>query len=146
MTAKEYLGKIQIYRRAIKSTQLRIEELEHQVSGLKAITYDRDRVQVSPENRMEELMIKIDAQAGKMARQIIKYQTELQKRERQIMAMDNPDHAEILRLRYLETDGSGRSMSLEEIACRMHLSYFRVKHLHGEALAAFARRYKVSTH
>lgn len=146
MTAKEYLGKIQIYRRAIMSTQLRIEELEHQASGLKAITYDRDRVQVSPENRMEELMIKIDAQAGKMARQIIKYQTELQKRERQIMAMDNPDHAEILRLRYLETDGSGRPMSLEEIACYMHLSFYRTAHLHGEALSAFDRRYKVSKH
>lgn len=146
MTAKEYLSKIKIYRRAIISTQLRIEELEHQASGIRAITYDRDRVQVSPENRMEDIMVKIDAQAAKMARQIEKYHREVEKREKQIAGMDRPDYAEILRLRYIELNSDGRQMTLEEISCRMHLSYFRVKHLHGEALAAFARRYKVSTH
>ena len=146
MTAKEYLSKIQIYRRAIMSTQLRIEELGHQAAGIRAITYDRDHVQVSPENHMEKIMIRLAAQTEKMSRQIIKYQTEVAKRERQIAEMDNPDHAEILRLRYMELDADGRPMSLEEIACTMHLSYFRVRHLHGEALAAFARRHKVSTH
>lgn len=146
MTAKEYLSKIQIYRRAIMSTQLRIEELEHQASGIRAITYDRDRVQVSPENRMEDIMVKIDAQAAKMARQIEKYHREVEKREKQIAGMDRLDYAEILRLRYIELNSDGRQMTLEEISCRMHLSYFRVKHLHGEALAEFARRYKVSTY
>ena len=146
MTAKEYLSKIQIYRRAIMSTQLRIEELEHQASGIRAITYDRDRVQVSPENRMEDIMVRIDALTEKLGRQVVKYQTEVAKREKQVMAMDNPDHVEILRLRYLTLGFDGRPMSLEEIACTMHLSYFRVRHLHGEALAAFDQRYKVSTH
>ena len=35
-------------------------------------------------------------------------------------------------------------MMLEEIAVRMHLSYHRVKHLHGEALQAFAKKYKLA--
>lgn len=141
MTAKEYLGKIQIYRRAIMSTQLRIEELEHQASGIRAITYDRDRVQVSPENRMEDIMVKIDGQVGKLSRQIMKYQVELSKRERQIMAMENPDHVEILRLRYLDLDDDGRPMTLEEISCYMHRSFYRIAHLHGDALEAFRKKY-----
>lgn len=146
MTAKEYLSKIQIYRRAIMSTKLRIEELEHHASGVRAIVYDWDRVQVSPENRMENIMIRISAQAEKMARQIEKYHREVEKREKQIAGMDNPDYAEILRLRYIELNEYGQPMSLEEISCSMHLSYYRIRHLHGEALAAFARKYKVSTH
>lgn len=141
MTAKEYLSKIQIYRRAIMSTQLRIEELEHQASGIRAITYDRDRVQVSLENRMEDIMVRIATQAEKMGKQIIRYQREVAKREKQIAGMDNPDYAEILRLRYIELDEGGRPMSLEEIACEMHLSFYRVAHLHGEALETFKRKY-----
>ena len=141
MTAKEYLSRIQTYRRAIMSTQLRIEELEHQASGIRAITYDRDRVQVSPENRMEDIMVKIDGQVRKLSKQIMKYQAELSKRERQIMAMENPDHVEILRLRYLDLDDDGRPMTLEEIACCMHRSFYRIAHLHGDALEAFRKKY-----
>ena len=95
MTAKEYLSKIQIYRRAIISTQLRIEELEHQASGIRAITYDRDRVQVSPENRMEDIMVRIDALTAKMARQIEKYHREVEKRVKQIAGMHRLSHARL---------------------------------------------------
>ena len=146
MTAKEYLLKIRTYRRAIESIHQRLEELYAQASGVKAIVYDKDRVQVSPENRFEQIMVMVDAEAEKMARAILRYQQEVQKRSDQIMAMDRADYSEILRLRYLELDDDGRQMSLERIACTMHLSFYRIAHLHGEALAAFDRKYKVSKH
>lgn len=146
MTAKEYLSKVQTYRRAIESTQLRIEELYAQASGVKAIVYDKDRVQVSPENRFEQFMVQIDAEAAKMARQIKKYQTEVQKRQDQINEIGKPEYAEVLRLRYLESEKDGTQMTLERISCIMHRSYNNVKHLHGWALQEFQKKYKLDTH
>lgn len=146
MTAKEYLLKIQTYRKAIESYRQKIEELYVEASGVKAIVYDKDRVQTSTINRFEEVMVKVDIEAAKMARAILKYQAAVQIRTEQIANMDRADHAEILRLRYVELDDFGRQMSLEQIACIMRLSFYRVAHLHGEALQAFDRKYKVSKH
>ena len=142
MTAKEYLGKIQIYRRAIMSTQLRIEELEHQASGIRAITYDRDRVQVSPENRMEDIMIRISEQAEKMTRQIAKYHREVEKRERQIAGMERSEYAQLLHMKYIE----GMNLLDITVAFRdadggQRYSYDHVKHMHGWALSAFQKKY-----
>lgn len=141
MTAKEYLSKIQTYKQIMQTYADRIEELYHEASGLKAIVYDKDRVQVSPENRFEQIMAKIDAEARKWAAARLKYEKEVQKRVEQIAGMERAEYAEILRLRYIELDRDGRMMSLEEISCRMHLSFYRVAHLHGEALEAFRRKY-----
>ena len=141
MTAKEYLSKIRIYRKTVEVYAERIEELYHDASGLKAIAYDKERVQVSPDNKLEAAFEQIDAEAEKYVKAKIKYEREFRKREEQIAGMDRPDHAEILRLRYIETDADGRQLTLEQIACIMRLSFHRVAHLHGEALEAFRRKY-----
>ena len=141
MTAKEYLSKIQTYRQMMEAYSLRIEELYHEATGIKAIVYDKDRVQVSPENRFEQVMVKIDAEVEKWAKARLRYEDEVRKRTEQIAGMERPDYSEILRLRYVELDKDGRPMTLEEISCRMHLSFHRVAHLHGEALEAFRRKY-----
>lgn len=46
MTAKEYLSEIQKYKRIAGSMEMRMEELRTQAEGVKAITYDKDRIQV----------------------------------------------------------------------------------------------------
>lgn len=141
MTAKEYLSKIQTYRQTMQVYADRIETLYHDAAGIKAIVYDKDRVQVSPENRFEEIMAKIDTEARKWAAARLKYEKEVQKRVEQIAGMERAEYAEILRLRYIEIGSDGRMMSLEEISCRMHRSYPNIKHLHGWALNAFQRKY-----
>ena len=141
MTAKEYLSKIQTYRRTMQSYTDRIEELYHEAAGLKAIVYDKERVQVSPENRLEKIFTQIDAEAEKYAKARSRYEKEVRKRTEQIAGMDNADYAEILRLRYMELDKHGTPWTLEEVACIMHLSYWRTAHLHGEALEAFRKKY-----
>ena len=141
MTAKEYLSKVHAYRKAIESTQQRIDELYVLASGVKAIVYDKDRVQVTPENQFEEFMVQIDAEVTRMTKQIRRYQNVVSKRQRQIANMGRPEYADILRLRYIETDKYGKQISLERIACIMHRSYYSVKHLHGRALQEFERRY-----
>lgn len=146
MTAKEYLSKIQIYHRAILSTQLRIEELEHQASGIRAITYDRDKVQTSPENRIEDIMIKVDALTRKLTRQIMKYQREVLKREKQIAELERAEYAQVLQMKYID------GMNLLQITLAMRdadggqrYSYDHVKHMHGWALNAFQKKYLNNT-
>ena len=144
MTAKEYLSKIQTYRQTMQMYADRIEELYHEAAGIKAIVYDKDRVQVSPENRFEQIMAKIDAEARKWARARLRYEKEVRKRMEQVAGLERADYAEILRLRYVDISKDGRPLTLEQIACTMHLSFYRVAHLHGEALQAFDRKYNVS--
>ena len=136
MTAKEYLSKIQTYRHMMQTYADRIEELYHEATGIKAIVYDKDRVQVSPGNRFEELMVRIDAEAEKWAKARMRYETEVRKRTEQIAGLDNELHAKVLTLRYV--DGK----RWEEIACIIGYSFRHVTRLHGQALGAFARQYK----
>lgn len=140
MTAKEYLMKIQIHKRSIESIQQKIEMLYNEAVGIKAIVYDKDHVQTSPDNRFEEMMIRIDAECSKWVRMRIRYEREVRKRVNQINKLGNPDYSELLMLRYVDLE-DGRQRSLEEIAYRMHKSYPRIKHMHGEALEAFRRKY-----
>lgn len=141
MTAKEYLSKIQTYKRIMQSYSERIEELYQEASGMKAIVYDRDRVQVSPENRLEKIFAQIDAEAEKYAKARVRYEKEVRKRTEQIAGMERAEYAEILRLRYVELENDGQAKTLEQIACLMHLSFWRTAHMHGEALEAFRRKY-----
>ena len=71
MTAKEYLWQIEKWQKKIEEIDQqcednierlgqRIETLYNQASGLKAITYDKDRVQTSPENSLQEIIVLID--------------------------------------------------------------------------------------
>ena len=136
MTAKEYLSKIQIYKQMMDKHAERIEELYHDASGLKAIVYDKDRVQTSPVNQMERVFERIDAEAQKYVKARLRYEREVHKRIDMIGALDNAQHIQILTLRYI--DGK----RWEEIACLMHYSFRHVTRLHGQALASFAVRHK----
>ena len=145
MTAKQYLIEINKYHRICLSLQDQIDDLRTQIGGLRAITYDKDRVQVSPSNRMEELVPKLIKLEEKYTEQLIRYRTELLKRIEQIAEMDNPEHAEVLRLRYIERDADGHVLSWHKIADRMHWSYSKVTHMHGYALQAFDQKF-MQTH
>lgn len=142
MTAKEYLTAVRRKRLHCRSLGDRLQELETEMMGLKAITYDKERVQVSPSNKMEELFVKMDAVIDKYGKSLLVYQAAVQKAQEQINEMPKETHREILTLRYLQDDEQGRQMTFEEIACKMHKSYEWVCHLHGHALREFERLYK----
>lgn len=141
MTAKEYLRKVHDMRRRQDRLLERLIELKEQAQGIKAITYDKDRVQTSPVNRFEELMVRLADLETRYAFAIARYNTEIQQIEAQIENLDNADYEEVLRLRYLVKTPNYKPMRLEEIALRMHKSYPRIRHMHGEALEEFRRRF-----
>lgn len=136
MTAKEYLQQLDTLRDEIESTNLALEKIFTEASGIKAITYDKDRVQVSPSNHAENFMVKLAELGDEYAQMQMKYKLERDKRIAMINGLSNPIHVRILRKRYI--DGK----TFEEIAVALHYTYRHVTRLHGSALQEFSAKYK----
>ena len=136
MTAKEYLLQLDTLRDEIESTNLALEKIFTEASGIKAIKYDKDRVQVSPSNHAENFMVKLAELGDEYAQMQIKYKLERDKRIAMINGLSNPIHVRILRKRYI--DGK----TFEEIAVTLHYTYRHVTRLHGSALQEFSAKYK----
>ena len=141
MTAKEYLLKIQTYKKAMIRTEQTIDALYATAGGLKGITYDRDRVQTSPENHMEVAFARIDEERKKLADQSVRYAEAVRVRLDRITQLDNPAYSEVLSLRYIDLDRGGRLKTFEKIGRKMGYSEVQVKRLHGLALEAFRKKY-----
>lgn len=136
MTAKEYLQQLDTLRDEIESTNLALEKIFTEASGIKAITYDKDRVQVSPSNHAENFMVKLAELGDEYVQMQMKYKLERDKRIAMINGLSNPIHVRILRKRYI--DGK----TFEEIAVALHYTYRHVTRLHGSALQEFSAKYK----
>lgn len=136
MTAKEYLQQLDTLRDEIESTNLALEKIFTEASGIKAIVYDKDKVQVSPDNHSENFMIKLAELGDEYAQMQMKYKLERDKRIAMINGLSNPIHVRILRKRYI--DGK----TFEEIAVALHYTYRHVTRLHGSALQEFSAKYK----
>ena len=142
MTAKEYLLQIRTLRRRCESLENQLKELRTQAEGVKAITYDTDRVQTTPQNQMEILMLKIVAIEKKYIATLAKCHAAIQIREKQIAGLDNQLFAEVLTLRYID------NRTFDDIAAVIQQKYpnkvYRndyIRHVHGWALRAFEKQY-----
>ena len=145
MTAKEYLLQIRTLRRRCESLENQLQELRAQAEGVKAITYDKDRVQTSPENRMEILMLRIVDIENKYVKNLANCHAAIQIREKQIAGLDNQLFTEVLTLRYID------NRSFDDMARIIQQKYpgkvYRndyIRHVHGWALKAFENKYKSS--
>ena len=145
MTAKKYLSQIQWYRDVLEEIEQNVEELDTKAQGLKAQTYDQDRVQVSTKNLLEEAVIALDAEKALWANVQVEYQKALRLRIKQIKDMDKPIHAELLRLVYV--DGLSLRMATAKIQIahpdRVYGENY-MRQVHGWALDAFDKKYKIS--
>ena len=136
MTAKEYLQQLDTLRDEIESANLALEKIFTEAQGIKAIVYDKDKVQVSPDNHSENFMIKLAELGEDYARMQMRYKLERDQRIAMINSLANPIHVRILRKRYV--DGK----TFEEIAVALHYTYRHVTRLHGSALQEFSAKYK----
>lgn len=141
MTAKEYLLQVRRASIAKKHCEERLDELRAQAGGLRAITYDKDKVQVSPSDVLMESVVKLISMEEEYAEQLVRCHRTILRITDQINKLPNPDHSEILRLRYLTPDKYGRLPSMKRIARLTNRSIDRTVHLHGEALRAFWSKY-----
>lgn len=135
MTAKEYLLEIRRYKRSVKNLEEQAERLRTELAGLKAITYDTDRVQVTPSNKIEELMPKLIRVEEKYAKAILRYHREILRRSEQINKLGDEELSTVLYLRYIE------GKKWEQIASDMSYTERNVFYLHGKALRRFEKVY-----
>ncbi len=137
MTAKEYLSEVNDYRRILRSIELQMDEVFNEATQLRAITYDRDKVQTSPSSsHMDRCLIRLDELGNKYATNVIRYRAEIDKRARMIDMLPNPIHVQILRLRYIN------GLKWKSVAVETGYNFRHVTKLHGRALQEFTRIHK----
>lgn len=141
MTAKRYLSQVHRLRRQIRALEEQIEFLTNKAQGVKAVEYKTDKVDASPADTFAEVMVELAETTNMFSEKVLAYTKTVAVITDQIGSMDNDLHAELLTLRYLQTDKRGKRFTLFRIAREMHMSEDRVKHLHLEALAAFQKKY-----
>ena len=136
MTAKDFLQVIYKRRCGLQSVREHIEELQASAGGISAIRYDKDRVQVSPEDHMSEAVARMIEAEEEYGRLVVEYHKAVIQRTKMIQAMPDPRYVALLTHRYIDC------LRFEEIAYRMNYSWKHVLRLHGEALDAFAKQYE----
>lgn len=142
-TAKEYLLEIQNLRTRCETLERRCAELRTEAESVKAITYDRDKVQTSAENRLEKTMLRLVDLESKYVRTIAEYHAAIHLREKQIAGLDHQLYSELLTLRYID------GYSLQQVADELHERHpgkeyneGYIRKLHGWALYEFQQKYK----
>lgn len=136
MTAKEYLSQIRKAEIMIRIRAEELQKLKENTAYISAIRYDKVRVQTSPGgsgiSKAVEESVSLQLDIEKRIRKLTKKRHEI---INQIEQMKNPNHVEVLKLRYIDGE------RFEAIACSMGYSYDHIIRMHGEALQAFGRMF-----
>ena len=135
LTAKEYLEQLKSIDVRIQQNLERLEELKSSASGVRAITYDSDKVQVSPSDRLGSMVARYVDLDEKINKDIDKFVDVKNKVIEQIQGLSDPAHIQILFKVYVQYK------TLKETAPEVGYSYGTTLLKHSEALAAFYVKY-----
>lgn len=125
--AKEYLQEIKTKREQLERFRDRRAKLHLDVS-FGGIDYSVDRVQATPQNKLENAMVKLSERMAYLDRKIAELSVDIDDRLNSIESLDNKKYQEVLYKRYAEYK------SFEEISVEMVYVYNYTCNLHGEAL------------
>lgn len=103
----------------------------------KAIVYDKDKVQVSPEDRFSEACAKISDMREELGMSIMRLKEKQIRAELMIRNLEDPDEREVLRWYYL-TLYENRPLTWQQVAIRMNYYRRHVIRIHGNALQHLA--------
>ena len=104
----------------------------------KAIVYDKDKVQVSPEDKFTQICSKISDLQEEMGQSIVKLKEKQIRAERLIRELEDPDEREVMRWYYLTVENSSL-LTWQQVAIRMNFYCRHVLRLHGNALAHLSK-------
>ena len=136
MRVKEYLSQAIYLKKKILRCEEQIEEIRSRMQSAGAIRYDKVNIMQSPSNdAMANYIIQLE-KAEKASRELQSiYYATYAKIQEQIEMIDPPIMSTILGMRWL--DGK----DLATIADELSYSYEYVRHMHGDALKAFDRKF-----
>lgn len=135
MNAKEYLNGIKYKRRQLERFKQRREDLHIDVS-FGGIDYSADRVQSTPENKLEKAAVKLSERLQYLDRKIMELSVEIDDRLNSIESLDNGAYRDVLFKRYSEYK------SFEEISVETGYAYNYTCNIHGEALKELSQLLK----
>ena len=127
------------FLRSIRSEQLEILHLQEIIDAAEmellpqAIRYDKDKVQVSPEERFSKVCAAIADYQEELGREMVILLKRQMKAAEMIMGLDDEKERTVLRLYYLTTD-HGQPLTWGQVAIRMNYFESHVKRIHGNAL------------
>ena len=140
MTAKEYLSQVIKLKKKAESLTRKEEELRSRAEGLKAIVYDKDKVQVSAIDQMPDAIAELIETQVKLATTIAACYQYIARCEEMMGQLHSMKQAEVLRWRYIE-DNAGRQYYFSEIAEKMDIQdTSTVIKLHKRALKSFQKK------
>lgn len=136
MTAKEYLKRIRKLDHDIDRKRYEFETLKKRRTYISGMDYTADRVQTSSDgegftsisDRLIDLQREINTE-------IDEYYDMRHKAINQIQSLSREEYSDILFRLYVQYQ------SLETIAGDLDKSYYRICHLHGEALQEFEKSF-----
>ncbi len=134
MTAKQYLRQLSRLRRHIEKLT---EEIEERRTRLESTTMPLgEKVQSSPTgDRFADMVAALADKDRTRTELVFAYEFQRDQIGDEILGLGVDIYEDLLFRRYVQEE------TLEQIAVAMHYSYDRVRHLHGEALQFFTRKY-----
>lgn len=127
------------YFRQIRKEQLEImhlaEMIQHEELSLlpKAVTYDKDKVQISPEDILARSAAEIVEMQEELGRSILILKRKKAGAEAMIIKLENSDEREVMRYYYLDSL-KGQLLRWEDVAEKMHRDKRQIFRIHGNAL------------
>lgn len=100
----------------------------------KAIVYDKDKVQVSPEDKFSDICARISDMQEELGESIVKLKAKQMTAERMIRNLSDPDEREVMRWYYM-TLYDNRPLTWQDVAIRMNYYRRHVIRIHGNALS-----------
>ena len=129
---KEYLRDIRFKKEYLKRLKDRRANLHIEVS-FGGIDYSADRIQATPENKLEKAVVKLSERLAYLDRKIATVSVEIDDRISSIEQLTNNTYRDILFKRYVELK------TFEEISVELGYVYNYTCNLHGDALKELSK-------
>ena len=131
MTAKEYLRRIRDAESDLRSAEMDYQRARDDVMNLKAIEYDKDKVNNSHIGDLSDAIAALEKYAARVSEQWDRLIVMREEAKAQIEQIADGRYREVLHRRYLQGE------SWEYIAVGMGYAYHHIHKLHGQALNEF---------
>lgn len=119
---------------------VRLIEREELTLLPKAIRYDRDKVQTSPEDILARSAAEIADMREEMTKSWYLLKQKMGYAESLITKLDDTDEREVLRYYYLDCNGNGYPMTWAEVAEAMGFNERTIYRIHGSALVHLSEK------
>ena len=131
MTAKEYLRRVRDAESDLRSAEMDYQRARDDVMNLKAIEYDKDKVNNSHIGDLSDAIAALEKYAARVSEQWDRLIAMREEAKERIGEIADGRYREVLHRRYLQGE------SWEYIAVGMGYAYHHIHKLHGQALNEF---------